>query len=224
MCFGCDRMGDFERSGRLGVKGGGSTRSFSGCAACSRMGVVLVDDSSATLRSTLSSALGVTTSSEDFLSLMRSSTRLLGEVGLGGTLSFGESCGSVGEQRSITVVCGTVVVAAAATTVGDLSAVMAGAGTGTVGKAVVVVLTLRPTGTSFGGSLLDTNGVVLGDRYLGRCMNEDMVCEPAFAVVVIGAMAFGITEGLGIEVGMLMVGTVCMESGTACALLRTLVC
>lgn len=102
-------MGDFERSGRLGVSGGGgSMSSFCGCCGGANAGASAGDGtivSSDMLRSTLSSL-----DSGDFLSLIRSSTRLLGEVGLGGTLSFGDSCGSVGEHRSITVVTVAVVV------------------------------------------------------------------------------------------------------------------
>lgn len=67
------------------------------------------------------------------------------------------------------------------------------------------MFTFKPTGTSFGGSL-----VVDGARYLGLFMNEDIVCEPMLAVVVVATENFvGITEGFGIEVGMFIGTTVC---------------
>lgn len=72
-------------------------------------------------------------SSGGFLSLMRSSTRLFGDKGLGGMYCFGDNGGTVGEQRSIT----------------DAFSFGCDRRTGTVGKAV---LTFRLTGTSLGGS------------------------------------------------------------------------
>lgn len=138
-------MGLLLRSGKFGVR-------FSDLPTLSSTDMLmLTSDIVVTVESSFSSMLG-------FLDLMRSSTKLRGDVGLRRIVVFslGDNIGVVGEHKSM--------VAVGSSILGGVT------GTVVIGKAV---LTFRETGTSFGGSVLMTRGFA-GDFLL----YVDVVWEP----------------------------------------------